>query len=190
MKRLLSILIVVGVLGAAASFVLAPYVAFFAVRSAAKAEDVQGLADLVDYDAVRTSLRAQLAEGAGQAPPPSVLEDPIEAIRRTIERQAPLNVDAWLTPDALEGLTMGEGRAAKDRTPTPVSSEGATEGPMPEVLHWGVNRTRLGVSAEGSQEETVFTFERKGIFRWRLVHVGLPTADGAGPAEAAPAAGG
>ena len=44
---------------------------------------------------------------------------------------------------------------------------------MPGPVFWGVNRARLAVRDEGGAR-TVFTFERRGPFEWKLVHIGLP----------------
>ncbi len=79
MSRVLSILIVIILLGGAGLFYAAPVISFYDVRSAAKSEDVQSLAKLVDFDAVRASIRTQLDAGdAGvAAPPPSALNDPL-----------------------------------------------------------------------------------------------------------------
>ncbi|WP_253189188.1 DUF2939 domain-containing protein [Brevundimonas sp. LM2] len=168
---------------AVASFFAAPVVAFFGIRSAAQVDDVAGLQRLVDFDAVRASLRPQLsARAEALAPPPSFMTDPIGAVRRqfqdTVAPQGP-NPDAYLTPDAIDGLTRGEGRAALLRTPT--LAKDADPAPWPRPTYWGVNRARMAVrNAAGA--DTAFTFERRGPFEWRLVHIGLP--DGAAPAPA------
>lgn len=186
MKRALTTLLVLALIVGGVSFFAAPGVAFFALRSAAQSSDVQGLASLIDFPAVRTSLRPQLSSRPdAAAPSPSILEDPVGAIRRQFEQAAEptVDVDAYLTPQALAGLTMGEGRYAADRTrlgraPT---VEGPLHGPMPKPRYWGMNRARLAVVDEGGSE-TVFTFERKGPFTWKLVHIGLPEgAARAGP---------
>lgn len=163
----------------AVSFFAAPGVAFFAVRSAADANDTAGLARLIDYGAVRQSLRPQLdGNPAAVAPAPSFMEDPIGAVRRQIEQaaapQAP-DVEAYLTPAALAALTRGEGRYASQRTGGPLPSPDVTTtgGPMPRPLYWGMNRARMSVTDDGGSE-TIFTFERKGPFEWKLVHIGLP----------------
>ena len=167
------------------SFFAAPAVAFFALRSAAEANDTAGLARLVDFGAVRQSLRPQLdGDPAAMAPAPSFMEDPIGAVRRQIEQVAPAaspDVDAYLTPAALVALTRGEGRYASQRTGglTPSPDTTTRGGPMPRPVYWGMNRARMSVADEGGSE-TVFTFERKGPFEWKLVHVGLP--DGTAPA--------
>jgi hypothetical protein len=183
--KLVGRLIVILVVLAGISFFAAPGVAFFGLRSAAETSDTAGLARLVDYVAVRQSLRPQLdGNPAASAPAPSFMEDPIGAVRRQIEEAtapAAPDVDAYLTPAALAALTRGEGRYASQRLdgglPSPDNTN--TGGPMPRPVYWGMNRARMSVSDEGGSE-TVFTFERKGLFEWKLVHVGLP--EGVAPA--------
>lgn len=182
-------LILFAVLGAVIAFFAAPAVAFFGIRSAAEASDVAGLARLIDFPAVRQSLRPQLdGNPAASAPAPTFMEDPIGAVRRQIEQAtaAPVpDVEAYLTPSALAALTRGEGRYASQRTDAALpSSDTATGAPIPRPVYWGMNRARMSVTDEGGSE-TIFTFERKGPFEWKLVHVGLP--DGVAPARPAPA---
>ena len=186
--KLIGRLIVILVVLAAISFFAAPGVAFFGLRSAAESNDAAGLARLVDYAAVRQSLRPQLdGNPAALAPAPTFMEDPIGAVRRQIEQaaapQAP-DVDAYLTPAALAALTRGEGRYASQRAsgPQPATDVATTGGPMPKPVYWGMNRARMSVADEGGSE-TIFTFERKGPFEWKLVHVGLP--EGVAPVPAA-----
>lgn len=179
MKKLFGNLILLGVIAAVISFFAAPAVGFFAIRSAADANDVAGLARLIDFGAVRQSLRPQLSGNpAAMAPAPTFMEDPIGAVRRQLEQSAPAaqpDVDAYLTPAALAALTRAEGRYASQRASAPETS---ADDPMPAPVFWGVNRARLAVTDEGGSE-TVFTFERRGPFEWKLVHIGLP--DGVAP---------
>ncbi len=189
--KLIGRLIVTLVVLAAISFFAAPGVAFFALRSAAESNDAAGLSRLVDYAAVRQSLRPQLdGDPAAVAPAPTFMEDPIGAVRRQIEQAtaAPTpDVDAYLTPAALAALTRGEGRYASQRGigPQPSPDATTTGGPMPRPVYWGLNRARMSVADDGGSE-TVFTFERKGLFEWKLVHVGLP--EGVAPTPAPQAA--
>ena len=182
MKKLFGNLILFAVIAAVISFFAAPAVGFFAIRSAADANDVAGLARLIDFGAVRQSLRPQLSGNpAAMAPAPTFMEDPIGAVRRQLEQTsaaAQPDVDAYLTPAALGGLTRGEGRYASQRAVAPAVS---AANPMPAPVFWSVNRARMAVTDEGGSR-TVFTFERKGAFEWKLVHVGLP--EGVAPAAA------
>lgn len=188
MKKLFGNLLLLAVVAAVISFFVAPAVAFFGIRSAADANDVAGLSRLIDFGAVRQSLRPQLSGNpAAMAPAPTFLEDPIGAVRRQFEPTDGATIadaDAYLTPAALAGLTRGEGRYASQRSSLPASAD-AVSNPMPAPVFWGVNRARLAVTDEGGSR-TVFTFERKGPFEWKLVHIGLP--EGSAPAVPAPAA--
>lgn len=180
-------LILFALLMAVFFFFVAPAVAFFGIRSAAETSDAAGLARLIDYPAVRQSLRPQLdGNPAASAPAPTFMEDPIGAVRRQFEQATAVSapdVDAYLTPAALAALTRGEGRYASQRVegglPSPDNTN--TGGPFPRPVYWSVNRARMSVADEGGSE-TIFTFERKGAFQWQLVHIGLP--DGAAPAGA------
>ncbi|RZJ92962.1 MAG: DUF2939 domain-containing protein [Brevundimonas sp.] len=190
MKKLLFNLIITIAVIAVVAFFAAPAVGFFAIRSAADASDVAGLSRLIDFAAVRQSLRPQLdGRPEALAPPPSFIEDPIGAFRRRVEDALPApqapDVDAYLTPSAISALTRGEGRYASQRH----SGAQATRDPFPAPVFWGVNRARMAVEDDGGSR-TIFTFERRGPYEWKLVHIGLP--EGAGPAAparvAAPAA--
>ena len=183
MKKLFGNLLLLAVVAAVISFFAAPAVAFFGIRSAADANDVAGLSRLIDFGAVRQSLRPQLSgDPAAMAPAPTFLEDPIGAVRRQFEPSVGATIadaDAYLTPGALAGLTRGEGRYASQRAGQPAAA--ASGNPMPAPVFWGVNRARLAVTDEGGSR-TIFTFERKGPFEWKLVHIGLP--EGAAPMTA------
>ncbi len=181
-KRIIGNLLLAALAVAVAAFFVAPAVAFFAIRSAAEAKDIAGLTRLIDFDDVRASLRPQLSvRPAAQTPPPSFMQDPIGAMRRQFEDAvvAPVpapDIEAYLTPAALAALTAGDGRSA-GRTPRVTT---APE-PWPRPAYWGVNRARLSVTDPGGAR-TLFTFERRGPFEWKLVHIGLP--DGTAPAAA------
>ncbi|CAN5249804.1 hypothetical protein BH10PSE2_BH10PSE2_01530 [soil metagenome] len=140
-----------------------------------------GLAKLIDYDAVRGALRPQISGRVEpMSPPPSILQDPIGAIRRQFDAavtprapDAP-DVDVYLTPAALAALTRGEGRSAP-------SGAALAGGPTPTPIYWSINRTRLAVPGPDGAR-TVFTFERRGPYEWKLVHLGLPPEAVAAPA--------
>jgi hypothetical protein len=183
-KRLILNLIVIGVVVAAIGFFIAPAVAFFGIRAAAGAGDVQGLSKLIDYDAVRASLRPQVSGRVEPlTPPPSILQDPLGAIRRQFEQSIPQvvpaapPVDAWLAPASLTALTSGAGRDALTVAENPA---GQTAQSRPRPTYWSVNRARLSV-ADDAHAPTVFTFERRGPFEWKLVHIGLPSEGSVAP---------
>jgi len=167
---------------AAVSFFMAPAVAFYGIRSAAEADDLSALSDLIDYDQVRASIRPQLSQ-APQAltPPPSFLRDPIGNMRQRFQGAvaappAP-DVDAYLSSDALAALTYGEGRNAVRYTgPTaPEPTIPNLLSTLPRPAYWGVNRTRFVIRGQQGSR-TVFSFTRRGPFEWKLAHIGLPPA--------------
>ncbi|WP_421729530.1 DUF2939 domain-containing protein [Brevundimonas sp.] len=180
-KALILNILAVAVVAAVVAFFAAPAVAFFGIRAAAEAGDVAGLSRLIDFDAVRASLRPQISRRPEiLTPPPSILQDPIGAIRRQFEDTvAPVTpgappVDAWLSPTALLVLTAGEARA--DAPPSAASSAIAVQNPpLPRPAYWSINRARLAVAGQDGSR-TLFTFERRAAFEWKLVHVGLPGA--------------
>jgi hypothetical protein len=183
-KRLILNLIVVGVVAAVVAFFIAPAVAFFGIRAAAEAGDVQGLSKLIDYDAVRASLRPQVSGRVEPlTPPPSILQDPLGAIRRQFEQAVPQvvpsapPVDAWLAPQPLIALTAGAGR---DALTVAENTAGQTAQTWPRPVYWSVNRARLSV-ADDAHAPTIFTFERRGPFEWKLVHIGLPPEGSVAP---------
>ena len=188
-KRLFGNLVLAALAVAVLAFFAAPAVGFFAIRSAAEANDVAGLSRLIDFGAVRQSLRPQLAgRPEAMAPAPSFLEDPIGAFRRQFDQQNPLqrqpDVNAYLTPAALSALLRGEGRYANQRTQPATPPDARVKKPWPRPAYWSVNRVRMAVADQGGSR-TLFTFERRGPFEWKLVHIGLPegTAPPVAPAQ-------
>ena len=189
MGRFLSSLLSVLLFGAFIGFVGAPYYGFFALRSAAQSNDAQALVHLIDYDAVRGSLREQVNPGnPPPGPPPSVWQDPIGALRRSLEPMtASPTADSYLSPQALVALPRGAGRAARGAEPALTQRGRVIAPPYPSYSYWGPNRARLTVS--GDEGETVFTWERRQLFTWKLVHIGLPaTSDGTTVSPAQPRA--
>jgi hypothetical protein len=170
-------------------FGVAPYGAFFALRSASQSNDAAAMAELIDYPKVKAALREQIDPGHPAGPPPNVWEDPIGALRRSLEpMQASPTADSYLTPQALAALTMGEGRNAR-RLPSLAEDPGDKRvyaRPYPAYSYWGPNLARLTVRDQ-EQGETTFTFTRKGV-AWKLSHIGLPPAnDGTTVPRPAPA---
>jgi hypothetical protein len=156
------------------AFAVAPLLAFRAVRSAAEFGDVKALAELVDYNAVRESLRDGINPAAAARPPVDLLHDPIGALRRALEPAAPqANVEPYLSPESLASLSEGRGLRAPKQAP----ASGLFGGPIPAVRYWGFDRTRLGVAdPAGGGRETIFTFQRRKLFDWRLVGIRPPQA--------------
>jgi hypothetical protein len=168
-----SYLLLAALLIGALVFAAAPFWAFRSLRSAALYGDTAALAELIDYGAVRASLREQLgsAPGATRPPPPDFLHDPLGALRRRFAEPEPkpADIDAYLSPRALARLSLGmthEGPAPERK-----------EGPLPALRFWDGERARLGVKdPDRADRETVFTLKRGRGLKWRLVGLALPPA--------------
>lgn len=172
--RMIFRLILIAAVLASLAFAAAPFFAFRALRADARDGDVEGLAELIDYPAVRASLRTQLADAplGSAGPAPSIWNDPLGAVRRAIEplRPAPPAVDLYVSLDGLRALTAGRepGKQAPGSGPARTT-----------VRYWGPNRVRFAVAAQAApSREIVFTFQRRGPLEWRLVGVGLPPRSG------------
>ena len=196
MSRIFGLLLIVVVLAAAGLFYAAPIISFYDVRSACQSQDIESLAKLINFDSVRTSLKAQLLAGDEgiSAPAPSALNDPVGATGNAFKGVADsvgkafndlvnpnavktpprpvIDVDSYLTPKALLGLTYG---TAKDANRFELSKfEGKP--PSPKTSFFSLERARLTVT-DDTRGTTTFTFERHGLTHWTLVHIGLPTPD-------------
>jgi|SRR5215217_350594 len=170
-------------IGFGLAFASAPLFAFRALKAATAAEDVQATADLVDFPAVRKSLTGQLApDQVAGVEPPSIWQDPIGAIRKAIEPIAPPEpkVDRYLTLTGLSDLARGfrpGGAPALPASPETTTDrlKAVLKGPLPGVPYWSIDRTRISVKRpDNAAKVTVFTFERRALFTWKLVHIQLP----------------
>ncbi|HJV40964.1 DUF2939 domain-containing protein [Caulobacter sp.] len=177
-------LIVLAIFVFAAAFVSAPWFAFRALKAAAQYEDVQAIGELVDFPAVRRSLTAQLVVDAPAARPeaPSLWRDPLGVFKKAIEPIAPPEpkVERYLTVAGFWALTRGY---APGRAPASPPLDGSAsdklkdsvKGPQPGIDYWDPNRVRISVKRPGVRGRvTVFTFERRALFTWKLVHIRLP----------------
>ncbi|NQE60700.1 DUF2939 domain-containing protein [Caulobacter sp. RHG1] len=177
-------LIVLAIFVFAAAFATAPWFAFRALKAAAQYEDVQAIGQLVDFPAVRRSLTGQLVANAPAAQPenPSIWRDPLSVFKKAIEPITPPEpkVDRYLTVAGVSALTRGyaPGKAppasAQDDTVLGKLNH-AVKGPYPGIAYWDPNRVRISIRRpDDSGKTTIFTFERKALFTWKLVHIRLP----------------
>jgi hypothetical protein len=177
-------LVVLAIFAFAACFVSAPWFAFRALKAAAQYEDVQAIGELVDFPSVRKSLTVQLdiAAPASAPEPPSIWRNPLDVFKRAMGPIAPPEpkVDRYLTIGGLQDLTRGYAPGAAPKLgakPVTFSQRLKTSvaGPHPGIAYWDPNRVRIVIKRPGAPaKQTIFTFERKALFTWRLVHVRLP----------------
>jgi hypothetical protein len=155
---------------AAVAFAAAPWFAFRSLRDAARSGDVEALAQLVDYPAVRRDLAAQLSGlPMPSQPAPTLWTNPIGAIKDafTPKPPEPPRVERYVSPPGLaalaDGLTPGANLPPVDKEPFPM------------VAFWGPSRCRITVADPAAPEhKTGFTFTRRGVFEWKLARIELP----------------
>ncbi len=187
-------LVLLGLALFALSFAAAPWFAFRALKANARDQDVAGLSQQVDFRALRASLRDQVRAPEalptpGPAGAPDPWRDPLGAMRRALEplteplaplTAPPPRIEPYLTPQGLYDLARGyEPGTAPPEPPPPegflAQADEAMRDPLPSVRFWGLNRVRFAVHPpERPAEVTVLTFQRTGLFDWKLVHVRLP----------------
>lgn len=191
MGRVLGIFLAIVLVGGAGLFYASPLIAFYDVRSSARAEDVEALAKLINFTSLRTSLKSQLEAGdkGVSAPPPSAIDDPAGAAGKAIKDAAdslgkawngivnpnapkapvrkPIDIETYLKPRSILALTYGAGKDAPDYDTAGIKP------PAPQIAFFSLDRSRLTVKDE-TRGTTIFTFERKGLMSWEMTHVGLP----------------
>jgi len=179
MRNIVSTVVIVALAVSVVSFFAAPWVAFRALRAAAAAGDVAGIGAVADITAVRQSLRAQLSATV-PTPAPKLLEDPLGALGHALRQPItlPPDVDAYLTPAAMAELANANADAVKRPETSPFMPGDLLPGlHQSEVRFWDLKRTQIAVaSPRDPARQTLFTFERRGFFTWRLVHIRLPAA--------------
>ena len=178
----LSGLLFLVLLGAVAWFVAAPWLAFRSLRDAAKTDDVPALAQLIDYPAVRRSLAVQLTGVQAPEPEqPDLLKDPIGALKQAFTPDAPVppEVEHYLTASAIAALA--DGRRPGQPLPSTVKE------PFPKIAFWGPDRCRIVVAdPEARSRHAEFTFQRHGIFTWKVARILLPPRKSGALTGAAP----
>ncbi|MGZ3304722.1 MAG: DUF2939 domain-containing protein [Asticcacaulis sp.] len=192
MGRIFALIVAIALVVSAGLFYFSPTIAFYDIRSACKSTDIEALAKLIDFDSVRASLKTQLDAGPKgvAAPAPSALSDPVgatgnalksignsigNAVNNLVNPSAPKpssivppDPNTFLTPQALLALTYGYGSDAPKTT-----ADELGKAPAPQIAFFSLDRVRLTVK-DVDHGTTTFTFERRGLTRWVLVHIGLP----------------
>ena len=154
-----------------------PYLTVNAIRDAVKAQDAAALSKQVDFPALRSSLKAQLADRLVREAGANVQDNPFAAFGLGIANGLVGGVvDAMATPTGL-GAIM-EGRKVWDRaTGLPAPSSGQPD-PRPQPLHdaqyryESLSRFTATVHDDGGRP-VVFVMTRHGL-NWKLSDIRLP----------------
>lgn len=157
-----------------------PYMTIRAIANAVQARDEVALAKQVDFPALRSSLKAQLADRIAREAGDRARDNPLAAFGLTIATGLSGGlVEAMVTPAGL-GAIM-EGRRTWDRMghgPRPRSDDapGGVERqrPLQDAEHRFESTSRFTATVrDASGRPVVFVLRRKGLV-WKLSDIRLP----------------
>jgi hypothetical protein len=169
-----------------AAYFASPVLALHSMTEAAKAGDQAKLERLVDFPAVRDSLKSQLKAAMTRAfeQDPALQDNPLAAFGQLLMvGVVDKAVDAYATPDAIAQMV------ATSRAPSKISP--SDHGPRVETgkprdksdteIRYGfqdLDHFKATYRDKAKPDEPVFglTLERQGLFRWKLVRIDLSPA--------------
>jgi hypothetical protein len=182
-RRLLIALAAALVLVIGGGIAVSPIIALNALRGAAERGDAAALERLVDFPAVRESLKAQLKTqlAARLREDPALKDNPLGAIALALAPAVTDGVvEAMVTPEAIAGLVR-EGDARRlDPAPAaaaPAPAPPATDAREPDVryAYRGLNTFAAAYQPEEPGAAPVsLVLERRGVADWRLIRIELP----------------
>ena len=166
MKALIAIAAVL-VLG---YLIAAPYLTAYQIQRAADAGDSAAVAEHIDFDSVRESLRPQLQGRVSAAAAEAAGDDPLAAALGGAAGRALTDhaVDATVTPEGIARLMRGE-----------ANPDGAVAQRMENVEasagYRSLNRFAVVLTDAASGNEVELIFERRGL-GWKVTEIQLPDA--------------
>jgi len=162
-------------------FIATPWITVHQISAAVQARDAQALAEHVDFESVRQSLKDQMnarvlhgmASDDGQALNPlAALVAPLAGA--VVDKM----VDAYITPAGVAQLMAGHRPSASAQEPeggassTP-DAQGEARKPLADADMGYRSLGRFVVTAHGRQGDTQFVLGRRGL-GWKLTEIILP----------------
>lgn len=170
-----------------------PLLALVELKSAARAYDRDRLEDLVDFPEVRADLKSQFSSAfLGQLQADPSMKDSPFAVMGAALLPVVLDkmIDAYVTPDGVATIIKtarapSQGSATDAQTGSgPPANPGSASSTETHYEYLGPNKFRVRLAPADAPEKAVsLILERRGIFRWQLVRIGLPLQALKTPAE-------
>ena len=150
-----------------------PYWAARQLRVAAASGDIDAIEQLVDFPAVRESLKSQLTVMLTNKmnEDPNLKGNPFAGFGMMLMPTMINNmVDGFVTPDAISAMAT-QGKVAKN-----IKSEGSDSKVTYKYGYRGINRFGVAIKNREKPDERAltFVFDRRGLFSWRLVRIQMP----------------
>lgn len=169
-----------------AAYFASPVLALHSLTEAAKAGDRAKLERLVDFPAVRDSLKSQLKAAMTRAfeQDPELRDNPFAAFGQLLMvGVVDKAVDAFATPDAIAEM-VATSRAPEKLSPSehgPRVETGKPRDKSDTEIRYGfqdLDHFKATYRDKAKPDEPVFglTLERQGLFRWKLVRIDLSPA--------------
>ena len=168
---------------ALAWFIAAPWITVHQIRTAAQSRDAQALAEYVDFESVRASLKEQMnalvlrkmsGENGKALNPLAALVAPVAGV--VVDKM----VDAYVTPSGVARLMAG--REPEEQAPTvprddaaqaPTEPRGDAQRPLARAKMGYRGMNRFVITTHGRQGDTQFVLGRRGL-GWKLTEIILP----------------
>ena len=182
MSKMLGVLFLLAALVAAAAYVGSPIYAFRQLQDAARAGDRDRLEALVDFPAVRESLKDQVdskvtklarnASGIGWLP--------LQAVGKLGSMLGDRTIDKLVTPEAI-ALMVAEGESPRHHRKKQAADGSADpQGPALSYAYLTPDRFRVTVSPRAAPDVGIgVILERRGLVSWRVEAIELPGKQGA-----------
>ncbi len=170
-----------------ASYLGSPFLAVHALKDAARKGDADKLSELVDFPAVRESMKAQLqaAMTANLQADPEMQSNPFAGFAMmmipTIINNA---VDIYVTADGISAMVQGQKPSVPTTepnspatppapTPTPKADPAPVKDIETSYAYKDLDTFQVQFAAKGDKPFTMI-MKRQGLFDWRLKRIQFP----------------
>ena len=178
MARTTKLLLIAALVVAGGYVAASPYLAVGAMRDAAKAGDAAGVAEHVDFPAVKDSLKANLSAAAMKAAGEANEDNPLAGAGAMFAMAliGPM-IDAMVSPEGLT-LLMRQGTLVTGSVPGQGPQQTASDATPPidaDMRYRDFSTFVVTLKGGTGEEQPVgLVFKRHGLVSWKLTSLDLP----------------
>lgn len=167
------------VIAFATAYFTSPFFAASALVEAMRKDDQKKIEALVDFPAVKDSLRTQMTGVLTESMQndPEMRENPFAGMAMAmVPTMVGGAVDMMASPRGLSALAEGQSAPMASDTSAP-SPAAESDRPKHQFAYDSLDRFRSSAVSQADPTQRVsFIFERRNVFSWKLVKVELPVA--------------